>query len=108
MLLKEIDYKHVLSLPVVKFNETGKKPSWQERHTTYTYPTGDLQNLINIQKYCNIAIKGAMLVEKEILRRLKSTKFNKKSEIKKQLQNLTDEKKAIKERSQYDKLFRPH
>lgn len=106
VLLKELDCKRILSLPVVQFNETGKKPTWQERRTTYTYPTGDLQNLINTQKYRDIAIKGAELVEKEILRRLKRTEFNKKAEIKKRLQTLTDKKKAIqKEESSITSSF---
>ena len=68
--------------------------TWQER-LSYVYPVGDYQNLINTDKHRNIAMKGAELLEKEIIRRIKRTEHNKKSEIDKKLQYLTQEKQAL-------------
>jgi hypothetical protein len=93
-LIDDTECRRIMSLPCAGFTETGRKMTWQER-LSYAYPVGDLQDMIGTQKYRNIAMKGAELIEKEIIRRIKRGEHNKKSEIEKKLQQLMQEKKAI-------------
>lgn len=108
-LLSDSDCQRIMDLPCVKFVETGKKLTWIQRQVDYTYPAGELKDLLDLHKYRDTAMKGAELIEKEILRQLKRSEFNKKAEIEKQLQKLTAEKQAIQKEEQgvsntYDRI----
>lgn len=93
-LLNDDECRRIMSLSCHKFTETGKNLTWQER-LGYTYPKGDLQDTIDTDKYRNIAIKGAELIEKEALRQIRRNEHNRKTEIEKKLQSLLQEKQAL-------------
>ena len=107
-LTNDAECLRILSLPYQKCVETGNKMTWQER-LDYICPKGDLQDMIDTDKYRNIAMKGAELIEKEVMRQIKRNKQNKLLQIEKQIQQLENEKKDIKKQesqvsSVYDRI----
>ena len=93
-ILDNAECERILSLPCVAYTETGQKLTWQER-LSYVYPTGNLQSLIDTDKYRNIAVKGAKIIEQEVLWRIRRNEHNKKSAIEKRQSQLKQEKAAL-------------
>jgi len=93
-ILNDAECRKILSLPCEKFTETGQKLTWQER-LSYTYPKGDYQDMVDLDKHRNIVMKGAEIVEREALRLIRRNENNRKAEIERKLQAILQEKQAI-------------
>jgi hypothetical protein len=93
IFLNDTECRKILSLPCEKFTEIGQKLTWQER-LSYTYPKGDYQDMVDLDKHRNIVMKGAEIVEREALRLIKRNENNRKAEIKRKLQTILQEKQA--------------
>jgi len=93
-VLSDAECRKILSLPCEKYVETGQKLTWQER-LSYAYPKGDYQDMVDIDKHRNTVMKGAEIVEREVLRLIRRNENNRKAEIERKLQAILQEKQAI-------------